>query len=275
MIRARGVRPRARRLVLVHDQHRRGAVGDLRRRAGGVQAVGQHGLEALASPSSVVSRSPWSVSTTRVSPVGLPSRRDRRLTRDLALEPALVDRDPGLLLRGEAERVEVGAGQAAAAGDPVGGLELVGHVDRPSRPDGGRPARAARWRRAGSATSTRRRRRCRRRWCRRRSCRATRCADCWPEPHWASTVVAPVRWGSPAYSQARRTMSLDCSPAWVTQPPTTWSTSVRVDARRGAAPRPGRSPAAPRGARRRASRSACRAACGRRRRSRGCPWAQN
>ena len=37
----------------------------------------------------------------------------------------------GLLLGGEAERVEVGAGQPAAAGDPVGGLELVGHVDGP------------------------------------------------------------------------------------------------------------------------------------------------
>ena len=44
----------------------------------------------------------------------------------------------------------------------------------------------------------------------------TRWAACWPEPHCASIVVAPVGWGSPACSQARRTMSLDCSPAWVT-----------------------------------------------------------
>ena len=44
----------------------------------------------------------------------------------------------------------------------------------------------------------------------------TRWAACWPEPHCASMVVAPVGWGSPACSQARRTMSLDCSPAWVT-----------------------------------------------------------
>ena len=49
-------------------------------------------------------------------------------------------------------------------------------------------------------------------------------AACWPEPHWASTMVPPVCWASPACSQARRTMPLDCSPAWVTQPATTWST---------------------------------------------------
>ena len=63
--------------------------------------------------------------------VGVDDAVGRGERRDLALEPALVDRDPGLLLRGQAERVEVGAGQPAAAGDPVGGLELVGHVDRP------------------------------------------------------------------------------------------------------------------------------------------------
>ena len=57
---------------------------------------------------------------------------DRRLDRrDLALEAALVDGDARLLLRGEAERVEVLAGDAAVRGDPVGALELVGHVDVP------------------------------------------------------------------------------------------------------------------------------------------------
>ena len=39
------------------------------------------------------------------------------------------------------------------------------------------------------------------------------------------------RCGSPACIQARRTMLLDCSPAWVTQPPTTWSISGGLDAR--------------------------------------------
>ncbi len=51
-----------------------------------------------------------------------------------------------------------------------------------------------------------------------------KCAACCPEPHWASIVVAPVGWGRPACNHARRTMSLDCSPAWETQPPTTCST---------------------------------------------------
>ena len=56
-------------------------------------------------------------------------RRGQR--RDLALEAALVDGDPGLLLRGQAERVDDLAGEAAVPGDPVGRLELVGHVDVP------------------------------------------------------------------------------------------------------------------------------------------------
>ena len=53
---------------------------------------------------------------------------------------------------------------------------------------------------------------------------ATRWVACCADPHWASIVVAPVRWGRPACSQARRTMSFDCSPACVTHPPITWST---------------------------------------------------
>ena len=91
---AEGVGP-----VLVHDHERRGAVGDLGRRAGGVEAVGQHGLEAgealergLAEP------------LVGVDDAGLAGRlalvvEHRRLDRrDLALEPALVDGDPRLLL---------------------------------------------------------------------------------------------------------------------------------------------------------------------------------
>ena len=54
---------------------------------------------------------------------------------------------------------------------------------------------------------------------------ATRWVDCWAEEHWASMVVPAVCWGSPASNQARRTSALDCSPACVTQPPMTCSTS--------------------------------------------------
>ena len=108
-------------LVLVHDQHGGGAVGDLGRRAGGVQAAGEHRREA-GQPLERGVAQPL---------VGVDDAVGRGERRDLALEPALVDRDPGLLLGGQAERVEVGAGQPAATCDPVGGLELVGHVDRP------------------------------------------------------------------------------------------------------------------------------------------------
>ena len=60
---------------------------------------------------------------------------------------------------------------------------------------------------------------------------ATRCAACWAEPHCASSVWHPVCYGSPACSQAVLVMLPDCSPAWVTQPPATCSTSAGRDAR--------------------------------------------
>src|SRR5690606_14331679 len=60
---------------------------------------------------------------------------------NLALEPALVDGGACLVLGGEPEGVEVGAGQAAVVGDPVRGLELVGQVDGPGRRSGGAGAR--------------------------------------------------------------------------------------------------------------------------------------
>ena len=55
---------------------------------------------------------------------------------------------------------------------------------------------------------------------------ATRCAACCAEPHWASRVRQPVWYGRPACSHEVRVMLLDCSPAWVTQPPATCSTSA-------------------------------------------------
>ena len=53
-----------------------------------------------------------------------------------------------------------------------------------------------------------------------------RLVACWLEPHWVSIVVAAVAWGSPALSQAVRAMLNDCSPTWLTQPPTTWPISA-------------------------------------------------
>ena len=55
---------------------------------------------------------------------------------------------------------------------------------------------------------------------------AARPVACWLEPHCVSTVVAAVVRGSPAASHAVRVMLNACSPAWLTQPPTTCSTSV-------------------------------------------------
>jgi hypothetical protein len=55
---------------------------------------------------------------------------------------------------------------------------------------------------------------------------ATRWLACCAEPHWQSTVMAPVCHGRPPCSQAVRVTLLDCSPAWVTQPPMTCSTKL-------------------------------------------------
>src|SRR5712692_2827130 len=55
---------------------------------------------------------------------------------------------------------------------------------------------------------------------------AARLVACWLDPHWLSTVVAAVEMGMPAASQAVRPMLNDCSPAWLTQPVTTCSTTA-------------------------------------------------
>jgi hypothetical protein len=53
---------------------------------------------------------------------------------------------------------------------------------------------------------------------------ATKLLACCDEPHWQSTVVHAVSYGSPDDSHALRVTLLPCSPACVTQPPTTCST---------------------------------------------------
>ena len=179
-----------------------------------------------ASPSSVVSRRPWSVSTSRVSPVGLPSssstgasigaisrlnRPSSTATRAFCWEARpKASRSSRVMPRLRAIRsaasnwLGMSIVQSSGRGSPSPGgtLPPSGMRDIASTPQ------AIPTSMVPAAIM---------------SC--TRCAACWPEPHWASIVVPPVCWGSPACSQARRTMSLDCSPAWVTQPPTTCSTS--------------------------------------------------
>ncbi len=178
-----------------------------------------------ASPSRVVSRSPWSASTTRVSPVGSPSgdstgavyAATSRLKRpsSTAMRAFCCEARPNSsrcsrvrprlrAIRSAASNwLGMSIAQSSGRGSPIpaGTLAPSGIRDIASMPHAMPtsmvPAATMSW---------------------------TRCADCWPEPHCASIAVAPVCWGSPAYSQARRTMSLDCSPACVTQPPTTCST---------------------------------------------------
>ncbi len=65
---------------------------------------------------------------------------------------------------------------------------------------------------------------------------ATTCTACWAEPHWASRVRQPVWYGSPACSQAVRVTLLDCSPACVTHPPATCSTSAGARPARSSRP---------------------------------------
>ena len=119
-------------LVLVHDQHRRGAVGDLRGRAGRVQAVGQDGLELGEPLERGVAQALVGVDGAGLAGGLALGVEDRCLHReDLALEATLVDGDARLLLRGQAELVDELAREAAVRSDPVGRLELVGHVDVP------------------------------------------------------------------------------------------------------------------------------------------------
>ena len=164
-------------------------------------------------------------------PRGLTVVADHRRVdrRDLALEPAFVPRDLRLALRVEAPLVEVLAGDAAVVGDALGraelavgrvvvgvvvGLVVAGTVDhvRAQRHVAHR-LDAAPDRDVGAAGRDERRRPCgwpaapsrtaRRPWCTRCCSRGERCP-----------------------SHALRVTFEPCSPAWVTQPPMTSSTSA-------------------------------------------------
>src|SRR3546814_20337207 len=53
-----------------------------------------------------------------------------------------------------------------------------------------------------------------------------RLVACWEDPHWVSTVVLATPIGRPAVSHAVRPMLNACPPTWLTQPVTTWPTSL-------------------------------------------------
>ena len=198
-MRARGRSPSSLARPARREQHGRGAVGDLRRRARGVHAVFARDrlqrrqlLERrLAQAFVVVDAVRGAGGLALVVEIG---RVDRD---DLALEPALAPRARGPHLRLEAEVVAVGAGDAPLVGDAFGRLELgdvlvLVEVRLRERAAG---TVAAPRRRAGCGSSTRRRTPSRRRRRPTATSAAARLVACCDEPHWASTVVPAVAIG--------------------------------------------------------------------------------
>ena len=208
-------------LLARHEEHGGGAVGDLRGVAGRDGPSSLNAGFSAASPSSVVSgRMPWSVVYT--SPF-------TRNGHDLAVEPALVGRARGALLRAQRDLVAVlrarrptapRSAPRSAPGGRAGGARAApaGTASRAPRcslplTDSGMwpmcstpPPIATSW--TPLATSA-----------------AAKLTACCADPHWRSIVVAGVSIGSPACSQALRPMLYDCSPYCCTQPVITSSTA--------------------------------------------------
>ena len=116
--------------LLGHPQDGGGAVGDLRAVAGRVHPVGEHRLEAGQSlgrrvTGTLVPRHQRALAGRSVG------AHDRRLDRDdLPVEPALGHGHGRLALGLEPEPVHVRPGDPVLLGDPLGRVELVGHVPR-------------------------------------------------------------------------------------------------------------------------------------------------
>src|SRR6201992_513973 len=119
-------------LVFVHPQHGGGAVGDLRRRARGVDPALEDRLELAQALQRGVPQSLVLGHDVPVTGRLLVLVEHRGLdAADLAVEAALGPGLLGLALRVEPELVDLLAGDAAALGDPLGGGELIGQVDVP------------------------------------------------------------------------------------------------------------------------------------------------
>ena len=273
-MRARGRRPSSLACAAVIEQHRGGAVGDLRRRARGVHAVLAGDRLQRRRASRATSRAGlrrgrrggscrWACRRRR--------GRARRSATHLALEPALAPtRAAARCCDSSPKLVAVGAGDAPLVGDALGALELrdVPRSARSTTSASGRPGPL--WTAAPSGT---------------------RLIDSTPHAERDVDDAAPRRarprgsspaatsrtarrpWSpatldraGPAASHAVRAMLKVCSPIWVTQPPTTWPTAAGSMPRaldRGAS---GRRRAGRRGARSRGRRCGARAASGRLRR---------
>ena len=209
--RALGVRPSAFGLRLRHHQHRRGAVGDLRRVAGGVHAVlagdrlqrGQL-LERRLAEALVARRRRASSRRRACRPRR--GRRRRPATHWPSKRPS-AHAAAARCCDDRPKRVGVVAGDAPLVGDALGALELRRHLVPLEVRLGDRHAEAELLRRvrrrSGPGSSPRRRTRSRRRPRRTPTSAAARLVACWLDPHCVSTVVAAVDSGSPAASQAR------------------------------------------------------------------------
>ena len=150
-------------------------------------------------------------------------------------------------------------------GDPVGGLELVGHVDRP----------VGRTRVAGAGGHVGAERDAGHRLdaggdpdldaCRRVIMSLTRWAACWPEPHCASTMVPPVCCARPGVQPGAAHHAVGLLAGLGDAAGDDLVDEVGVEPGAGERPRSWRGRSGRRGARRPASPCACRGECGRRR----------
>ena len=116
--------------LLGHPQHSCGTVGDLRTVSGVVHAFGKHRLESGQALRCRLARA-----LVAGDHVGLARRslstHDRSLDRDdLPVETTLGHCHGSLTLRLQAQPVDVGPGDPVLLGDPLGGIELVGHIPR-------------------------------------------------------------------------------------------------------------------------------------------------
>ena len=238
-------------------------------------------VPAVCSPPSSTGLSPASASRRGVAQALVPVDRVSSVAAVLSNRATARPRGrsvprpgrAGLALRRAGRTRRGPRGSARGAARSARRRELVGQVDVPGRRAGGRPRRrralapqrdpAHRLDAAGDADARSRRPRSGRRPGGRPAAPSRTARRC---------VGSRSCWGSPACSQAVRAMLLDCSPAWVTQPPTTCSTIGRVDAGAVEQRRLRARRAARRGAGRPARRRACRSGCGPPRRSPGAPW---
>ena len=155
-----------------------------------------------------------------------------RHRQDLAGEEAVVGARRGALVRLQRERVHLLAGDAPLVGEHLRDPELdaervVGVGEELGRLNGPAPPRA--FDDIGARVIDSTPHAIARSYAPAITPCATKCAACCDEPHWRSTLVAGTCHGSPAATHALRVTLQPCSPAWVTQPPTTSSTQRGID----------------------------------------------